>query len=351
MKKRLLSLTLALILLLSLAIPALAAENAGAAPVSAGFHYRHDPRLNPKAMADIVVDPTAIYGFRPSETGSLKQFVDYDWSDAEAAEAARQDRLAYHESIEDMYRILDEMTAEGKGTEEIARAVSARRNELRMESYLNDPDELARIKARNLEKYGHEEGPTPDELYAQYGSWQTVLEKAFSANSGMDACLGLYDDYYELYVSAGQIPPEEEQSATREYATAAFADAAGVVPGDGPALSDFRDGGSVSPWYAPELSAAVSAGVVVGYEDGTLRPNQPIRRVEALVLLSRCLPDLPRVREPIPFADVPDWARADVDRLSAAGLVEGCGDGTLGADDPLTVAQVGLLTARLQAGE
>ena len=42
-----------------------------------------------------------------------------------------------------------------------------------------------------------------------------------------------------------------------------------------------------------------------------------------------------------------DWAKADVDRLSAAGLVKGYGDGTLGAADQLTVEQVGILMERL----
>jgi len=50
-----------------------------------------------------------------------------------------------------------------------------------------------------LETYGNEEGPTADSLYAKYGSWQTVIEKALSSNAGMDACLGLYDEYYEIH--------------------------------------------------------------------------------------------------------------------------------------------------------
>ena len=111
-----------------------------------------------------------------------------------------------------MYDILEEMTADGKSVEEIARAVSTKRNEIRLAAYDNDPEGLATVKARNLEKYGHEEGPLPDELYEQYGSWQIVLEKAFSVNAGMDACLGLYDDYYDVYVALGQV--EEPQPET-----------------------------------------------------------------------------------------------------------------------------------------
>ena len=158
---------------------------------SAKFEYLHDPRENSSAMADIVEDETAIYGFRPSETGSLAIYADADWSDAEVVEKGRQDRIAYHRSLESMYDMLDEMSAQGKSIEDIARELSAKRNELRLAAYENDPEGLEKLKERNLEKYGHEEGPLADELYEQYGSWETVTEKAFSANSGMDACLGL----------------------------------------------------------------------------------------------------------------------------------------------------------------
>ena len=33
----------------------------------------------------------------------------------------------------------------------------------------------------------------------KYGSWVTVIDKALSPNPGMDACLGLYDKYYDTY--------------------------------------------------------------------------------------------------------------------------------------------------------
>ena len=182
-----------------------------------GFTYQHDPSLNPYAMQDIVADETAIYGFKPNDTGSLKLYADADWSDPAVVEQGRQDRIVYHQSIEAMYDILEEMAAQGKSVEEIARAVSTKRNEIRLAAYNNDPEGLTKLKARNLEKYGHEEGPLPDELYEQYGSWGTVMEKAFSANAGMDACLGLYDDYYSVYVALGQV--EEPQKTAADTAT------------------------------------------------------------------------------------------------------------------------------------
>ena len=41
------------------------------------FVYEHDPRMNPSPMNDIWEDETAVYGFRPNETGSLKQYASY----------------------------------------------------------------------------------------------------------------------------------------------------------------------------------------------------------------------------------------------------------------------------------
>ena len=327
--------------------PVYAAESAAE---TASFHYQHDPRLNPAAMADIVVDPTAIYGFAPRADGSLKQYAAYDWSDPEVVlgENGRPARIAYHESIQDMYAMLDEMTAQGKSVEEIARAVSAKRNEIRLAAYDNDPEGLATAKARNLERYGHEEGPLPDELYEQYGSWEVVIEKAFSVNSGMDACLGLYDDYYELYIAAGQIEAESVAAATREYAIAAFIQAAGFgETATSDALTRFADADEVSAYYIGEMAAAVENGIIRGYEDGTLRPQSTISRIEAFVILSRCLPELEAAEPATAFHDVPAWAEADVARLSAAGLIKGYGDGSLGSQDMLTVAQVSLLLDRL----
>lgn len=342
---------LGLILSLICVIPAVDlvvyADHAAQASESARvFRYEHDPRLNPAAMADIVVDPTAVYGFAPRADGGLKQYADFDWSDPEwvNGENGRLARIAYHESINEMYAMMNAMRNEGKSIEEIARAVSGKRNELRLASYADNPAGLAAMKARNLEKYGHEEGPQADELYAQCGSWETVLEKAFSANSGMDACLGLYDEYYELYIMVGQIEEEHFASASREYAVTAFLEATGLsLPATDDSLSKFSDAQQVSPQFADDLAAAVSAGVLRGYEDHTIRAQEPVSRVEALVLLSRCLPELEKTTDAISFSDVPAWAKSDIDRLSSAGLVLGYGNGTLGATDDLTVEQIGLL--------
>ena len=129
---------------------------------------------------------------------------------------AKAEREKYHAKKQELYDIIKEGRANGETTEQIARKVSHRRNELRLESYKDDPAGLELVKQSNLETYGNEFGPTPEWLYKKYGSWQTVIEKACSSNAGMDACLGLYD---VMYFSYGLDEPEEQPTTTQPTTT------------------------------------------------------------------------------------------------------------------------------------
>ena len=186
-----------------------------AAAETAPFAYEHDPRENAGAMKDIVVNPDAVYGFSPNpESVRLGEYADaIDWTDPAQVAEARAQRQAYHDSLSELYRMIESMLHEVRPVEEIARAVSTRRNELRLEVYGDDAEGLALVKKSNLETYGNEMGPTPDQLYEKYGSWQTVLEKALGTNAGMDACLGFYDEMYDMYdIGAASEPAESGES-------------------------------------------------------------------------------------------------------------------------------------------
>ena len=235
-----LHLTLSLLLTLILAVSAPAAVLAGeagsetgsteAAPARETFHYEHDPMENPAAAKDIVVNPDAVYGYSPSpESTRLGKYADaIDWADEAAVAAAREERRAYIEENKKMYRVIEEMLGQGKNVEEIAREVSRIRNENRLAAYDNDPEGLELVKQSNLDTYGHEEGPTADQLFEKYGSWQTVIEKALSTNAGMDACLGFYDENYDSY----------DISEMLADAGGSGADAEGTADADGVADAD-----------------------------------------------------------------------------------------------------------------
>ncbi|MFL1997029.1 M13-type metalloendopeptidase [Lysinibacillus irui] len=104
--------------------------------------------------------------------------------------------------------------------------------------------------------------------------------------------------------------------------------------------------------YQPGINKAT---VIQGSKNGDLRENEPAKKVEALVMLSRAFGELP---EPvgndlrsgtfdIEFTDVPAWAKKDIDKLTKAGVLTGNADGTLGANDTITIAEFQNIIARI----
>ena len=120
-----------------------------AGTAKAAFQYEHDPMQNPDAAADIIVNPDAVYGYSPNPEGSLRGYAVYDWSDPELVAAGKKDREEYHASVQELYDKLHEMQEAGYEIEEIARAISTRRNEIRLEAYKDDPEGLEIVKKRN----------------------------------------------------------------------------------------------------------------------------------------------------------------------------------------------------------
>ena len=100
-------------------------------------HYNNNPSDNPKVLADAVEDPNAVYGYRPNEDGSLKNFANEDWSNPEFVENAKQKRLQYIEDDKAIYDVIAEMKNNGCSTEEMARAACDYRNQTRLNSYLD----------------------------------------------------------------------------------------------------------------------------------------------------------------------------------------------------------------------
>ena len=238
-----------------------------ASAFAAGY-YVHDPMENPKAAADIIVDPDAVYGYAPNpDSVRLGAFAKYDWSDAAFVAQMKQEREAYHESIHELYQMKADMEAQGESVEEIARAISNRRNEMRIEAYEDNPDGLATLKESNLEKYGNENGGTPEYYYEKTGSWEAVIEKAFLTNAGADAILGLYDTYYDTYYIADDTEPTESetvaepsQAVTEPTATALIEstpDQAGIPTGNPSKTSPQTD----DPVVAVMFIMATATGV------------------------------------------------------------------------------------------
>ena len=105
-----------------------------------------------------------------------------------------------------------------------------------------------------------------------------------------------------------------------------------------------------------DYNSGLAAGDILrGYSDGTLREDQPVTRIQALVMLSRAFGDLP---EPVgdaarwgsaKFTDVPVWAQEQLADMFAAGIVPATADGLLHPHETLTEAQLTQLIQRFYA--
>ena len=54
---------------------------------------------------------------------------------------------------------------------------------------------------------------------------------------------------------------------------------------NGSAQIAFADGADIPAWAADGINALVSGGIVNGYEDGTIRPNNNVTRAEAAAMM------------------------------------------------------------------
>ncbi|GIQ71362.1 S-layer homology domain-containing protein [Xylanibacillus composti] len=86
-------------------------------------------------------------------------------------------------------------------------------------------------------------------------------------------------------------------------------------------------------WFAPEIAKAAAAGYITGYEDGTIKPNREISRQEAAVILANVLSLDLSVNAGVadPFkdaADIASWSKQAVEAVVAAGVMQGYPDAT-----------------------
>lgn len=110
-------------------------------------------------------------------------------------------------------------------------------------------------------------------------------------------------------------------------------------------------------WAERAVERLYARGVVAGYPDGRFRPDEPVRRVEAAVLVSRALGLTGGGALPYADADrIPGWARPQI--AAVAPLMRGVPDGRGGlefqANRLLTRAELAVLLDRahvLAAGE
>lgn len=116
---------------------------------------------------------------------------------------------------------------------------------------------------------------------------------------------------------------------TKDYGTCSFSD----IP--------------LGKWYEKYIAYAETKGLVHGYDDGTFRPDRPITRAEACVMVSQMFDGIPEEAPDAGFTDLDpnSAATAHINYLAASGIVNGDGNGTFRPKANITRAESVTLVA------
>ncbi|RAV20787.1 DUF4838 domain-containing protein [Paenibacillus contaminans] len=112
----------------------------------------------------------------------------------------------------------------------------------------------------------------------------------------------------------------------------------------------FRDL-AASNWAYDEVAKAVAAGYIEGYEDGTIGADRPISRQEAAIMIARLIRLDGTVYRAAAgrFSDasvIAEWSREAVGAAANAGLLEGYEDGKFKPEAPITRAEAVVILDR-----
>lgn len=99
-------------------------------------------------------------------------------------------------------------------------------------------------------------------------------------------------------------------------------------------------------WYNNAVSTDVKAGLIKGYEDGSFAPDMNITRAEFAAVAARFLSE--DAAPDSGFTDITGhWAAAEINRAVAAGWIRGKGDNIFAPDEYITRAEVMTLVNRM----
>ena len=105
-------------------------------------------------------------------------------------------------------------------------------------------------------------------------------------------------------------------------------------------VSEFSDV-SASDWYGTTVATLSAMDIVRGYEDGTFRPNAPITRAEFAAIATRFFEETGAEYEPGTFDDVTgdEWFADAIADAVELGLIGGYPDGTVRPNNNITRAE------------
>jgi N-acetylmuramoyl-L-alanine amidase len=102
-------------------------------------------------------------------------------------------------------------------------------------------------------------------------------------------------------------------------------------------------------WAATEILRGAAEGYLKGYPDGSFRPDEPVTRAEFVTLVNKAFGLEQKDKQTVPFKDVRlgDWFYEQVGAALDAGYVSGYPDGTFRPDEKISRQEAATLLAKL----
>lgn len=115
-------------------------------------------------------------------------------------------------------------------------------------------------------------------------------------------------------------------------------------------LKRFKDEREIAMWSRKALASAVKSGLISGYADGTLRPEDNITRSEVAVVIARALKADLKGKAELMFKDrdtIPFWAKSSIAWATDKGIIAGFPDRTFQGNRWATRAEICTILAKL----
>lgn len=115
-----------------------------------------------------------------------------------------------------------------------------------------------------------------------------------------------------------------------------------LKPQDAGVAQTFTDSAKIGAWAQKAVAQAVQAGIIKGYKDNTFRSDAEITRAEMIAMIGNTLGQSIEANAVTDFADdkdIPTWAKGSVAYVKQAGIVQGKGANHFAAQDHATRAE------------
>ena len=179
-------------------------------------------------------------------------------------------------------------------------------------------------------------------------STPTAAEKHFGDISGSE----WFADYVGLLYKKGFVKGDENGNfrpadaiSRAEFAVMTFR-LAGLD--ENAAACSFADA-SPEDWFAPYVGALTADGIVSGTDDGRFLPRESIKRRDAAVMLCRALGLQAAENGSFDGEEIADYARGAVCALAEKGIISGDENGLFRPNAPITRAEAAVMVAKALA--